>query len=188
MSSLASSSSSSVPSGWELIRKIASIPPAGTLAPFGDVAPSTQLVGEPSPSQLAAMPHVTAALFSTRQKSRRGNSGKHAKLAKDGQNISKMFNPIAGRPLPALVKLSQEITVTMNLQSTLFSTSASVPTFAAQAFTLAQFANYANYVSLFDEYKIHQIEVWLEPTYNSTGFIDGGFASCVDLDDANVPS
>jgi len=71
-------------------------------------------------------------------------------------------------------------------------TSATVPTYLGQYFSLASnVPNYASYTALFDEYKIDEVEVWINPnplTTLAASTVRGLYSSAVDYDDANTPS
>jgi hypothetical protein len=63
----------------------------------------------------------------------------------------------------------------------------SVPTYGATAFWLSQYGA-TDLLAVFDQYKILQIEVWIEPSITmSTTVGSSPIYSVVDLDDANVP-
>jgi hypothetical protein len=117
------------------------------------------------------------------------NRGKHlTPLATDGQPISAFFNEVAARPFPHFGSLENKIrTVNIFTVSAFLTTSTTVFTAAAAYISLAQFPNYTEYSQVFDQYKIDQVEVWLEPVgsqENGTGIL----TTAVDLDDANVPT
>jgi hypothetical protein len=103
---------------------------------------------------------------------------------------SLIFNPQAGRPCrTSSTPVSDTITLDLSAVYTLFTTSTSVPVYAGRAFVLSDFANYAALTAVFDEYKINQIEAWLEPSIidsASTGACQ--WVSSIDIDDANVPT
>jgi len=69
--------------------------------------------------------------------------------------------------------------------STLFSTSTSINTFGSANFILNNLDNIASFQNLFDQYRISEIEVWLEP--NGEFVNSGGFLyTLVDYDDSTV--
>ena len=111
-----------------------------------------------------------------------------SKLVREGQVVSKFYDLSAGRPYPALTSTEQSITVTLSLASAnFFAISATVPQFAGLSLALNQFARYAEYVGLFDQYRFEQIEVWLNPNQVSAS-AQAEIATCVDLDDATTPT
>jgi hypothetical protein len=68
-----------------------------------------------------------------------------------------------------------------------FASSASVPVYGNIYFAHTNFVNYANFTTLFDQYRIVEGEVWLIPrvgTGSATGTNYGLFTSCIDYDDA----
>jgi hypothetical protein len=85
---------------------------------------------------------------------------------------------------------------TIRVQATLqdpdaYNTSATVPTYFAQYFTLGQIANASAYTALFDEYMIEEVEVWANTNALSTSAastVRGQWSTAVDYDDANTPS
>jgi hypothetical protein len=77
-------------------------------------------------------------------------------------------------------------------QTTFVTTSTTLATFAAIAFTANQLDEFSALAAVFDQYKIDEIEVWIEPltigTGNNSSGAGGYIYTCVDYDDANVPS
>jgi hypothetical protein len=76
---------------------------------------------------------------------------------------------------------------------TALSSLTAIPAFAGLYFTAsAHLAEYSSLAAVFDQYRIREIEVWLQPssanpaTYLGTGTTD--FVSVIDYDDANTPS
>jgi hypothetical protein len=99
-----------------------------------------------------------------------------------------LFNPVASRPQPTLTSLEQGITVTLSLVQASMTTSVTVPVYGNLYFALSQCATAASYTALFDQYRIEQLEVWIEPLSDTTAVATTGLASAIDLDDANAPS
>jgi hypothetical protein len=98
---------------------------------------------------------------------------------------------IAGvhRPVPRLVTRSKEYRAIMTASGQSFTTSASVPTYYGTSLTLATLLNYTEYTSLFDQYWIKEVEVWVEPsTLGGSNTNNPVWYSAVDLDDANTPT
>jgi len=113
---------------------------------------------------------------------RRGRKGKET-------ITSKTFNIVAGRPLSQpKIRMNQIVVEMREKLEGYHITSISVPTFAAVAFTLAGFAQYAAYTTVFDQYKFDQIEVWIEPSGIGGVTNAGTLTTCVDLDDAGTPT
>jgi hypothetical protein len=136
------------------------------------------------PAGLANASHASAI-------SRRRSHAKKSKqtpLASEGQCLGRFFNPVAGRPYPNFSKLDQTIRVVDTLNSQAFlSTSTTVPTGATLAVTLQMFTNYSEYTNCFDQYRIEQLEVWLEPSATQEA-VTNALVTCVDLDDVNTVS
>jgi hypothetical protein len=108
-------------------------------------------------------------------------------LAVEGQAISTMFNIVASRPIPHFVSLDQSIRVTTSQSLSSWVSTSAIPSFASVAIVLSSFADNGYYLNVFDQYRIDQVEVWLEPAAPSTAQF-GLVATCVDLDDANLPT
>jgi len=136
---------------------------------------------------LTALPAGLASLSSmSKPKSRRGR--KETPLAREGQDLSAMFNVVASRPYPSFTRLEQSIRVIDTYTTPAFiSSSLTVPVGASVAITLSSFPNITEYTNCFDQYRFDQIEVWLEPIGTQEG-TSTQLVTCVDLDDANVPS
>jgi hypothetical protein len=176
MSSFASSSSSSaVPS------KMVELPLDET-----DVLPLT--VHVPDKQLLWRLP---GALGHSSSSSSAGKSGKHHRHPKEH---SVAYGVMAKCPgISKHVSGLQSIRVQATIQDTdAVNTSTTVPTYLGQYFTLASnVANYAAYTAIFDEYKIDEIEVWINPNPVSTlaaSTTRGLYSSAVDYDDANTPA
>jgi hypothetical protein len=140
----------------------------------------------PTALQLHNLTALTAGTSagSSRSGRARGHS-KLTKLAKDGETIAKFWNIVAGRPYPAFTTLDQSITVSLFMTGNGFTTSASSTTVSSEQFNINACPGVSSYTSLFDQYMIRQVEVWIAPTGSQeVGF--GDVATCVDLDDANA--
>jgi len=136
----------------------------------------------PSAAQLAALVAVPAGMVSTMQS--RGRNRRKGKRRSD----AKFYNVAAGRPYPRLTSMQQAITVTVSTTIVSFVTSSSTPVYASKSFSLVDFGGTSSYLTVFDQYRFDMLEVWLEPM---TGTSVNGYpavASCVDNDDANVPT
>jgi hypothetical protein len=120
-----------------------------------------------------------------------GHRGKHNKRAE----ISRAYSVAAGVP-PRISKhisgmQSIKVQATSTIQDTL-TTSTTVPGYDAQYFSLAgSVSNYASYTSIFDEYRIELVEVWISSSVSQqTAFTTtmGMWSSAIDYDDANTPA
>jgi len=67
-------------------------------------------------------------------------------------------------------------------------TSAVATTYAGLEFKLTDFAEYQDYVGLFDQYRFDQLEVWIEPIHSNASAQYGLLATAIDLDDAITPA
>jgi hypothetical protein len=87
---------------------------------------------------------------------------------------------------------SVEISTLETIASTaILGTSMSVPTFGAQYFQVSSVNDVNSFGAVFDQYRIHLIEVLIEPqvTEVTTPATDvAEYISVVDIDDANVPT
>jgi hypothetical protein len=101
-----------------------------------------------------------------------------------------VYNTLASRPLLRRVLKMQVIQVEMTVQQTAFTTSNVATVFYGNYLTLASFSSYTEYTALFDQYRIDEIECWIEPfeTQSTVQALCGTFSSAVDLDDANTPT
>jgi hypothetical protein len=132
---------------------------------------------------LATLPGVVGSASSSS-----GHSNKRSK------ETSIIYSNLGGK-VPGMnhrVKGMQSIRVQATLQDPdALNTSTTTPTYFAQYFTLGQIANSAAYTALFDEYKIDEVEVWINPnpvTSLGASTIRGQYSTAVDYDDANTPS
>jgi hypothetical protein len=69
-----------------------------------------------------------------------------------------------------------------------FTTSTVVPTYLGLAFTLNNFISYSDYLSVFDQYKIDWIEVWIESRAPQGTTVPSLLTTAIDFDDANTPT
>jgi hypothetical protein len=86
----------------------------------------------------------------------------------------------------AIAPVNPQITVQMSAFSQFLATSTTVPVFIAKSFALANFADATPYLTVFDQYRIEELEVWIEPET-----VGGSFAqitSAIDYDDDTTPS
>jgi len=101
-------------------------------------------------------------------------------------DCNRFYNTVAGRPIPKISGLTAQLTCTLRSAQALV-TSTSVATLGGLSFTLSGFTNSSEYTGLFDQYRIRQIEVWIEPESANYGEYPN-VVTAVDLDDAGTPS
>jgi len=148
----------------------------------------------PSKSDLASRTHLDASMAmlgssASRGKKNGSKGGKMTRLVAEGRDKSKFYNVVAGRPFPKFVSLEQEIRAVDTFTiSSFLTTSTATNTYNAQAFTLSNFSMNSAYTALFDQYRVDQLEVWLEPTNSQGATVFGELITAVDLDDANAPT
>jgi hypothetical protein len=101
--------------------------------------------------------------------------------------ISKFYNMVAGRPKSLVTSLEQKITVILE---TPVSITPLPITFVGRAFSfvISTFSSASNYLAVFDQYMIEEIEVWLEPSSVLQNEIAGTLITSIDLDDAVIPT
>lgn len=94
------------------------------------------------------------------------------------------LGPVPGIPsAPLLVTRAQLTFAYPNV-----TTSTIADTFSSNEIQISSFADSAQYLALFDQYKIEKVEMWLEPLAAQGTTVFGYFVSCVDYDDANTPT
>jgi len=121
-----------------------------------------------------------------------GSKGRKGK-GKKSKEISIAYGPQVKVPgINKHISGLQKITIQATQQDTdAVNTSTTVPVYNAQYFTLASnVPNYTSYTSIFDEYKIDMVEIWvslpgLAPVAST---VRGEFSTAVDYDDANTPT
>lgn len=141
-------------------------------------------------SSLTAIPLGTALQRQAEASARRKKKTRRPRLVQEGQIVSRAFNEVASRPLPTMgLGLDQSIVLTMNVESLAFlTTSATVITYATKSFQLSDFNGASSLVTVFDQYRFRQIEVWLEPHTAQGSTVYSGLATAVDLDDVGTPT
>jgi hypothetical protein len=160
--------------------------PPGASTPHTSVSTSSS---SPAPPQAlsAARASLAAVPFGPGM-SAVGHSARRQKRVRENATISKAFNVVAGRPQPALTSLCPQLVTTLAYTVPNYvTTSTTVPTYASTYFRLSDCFNYAPYTALFDQYKMLEVEVWLNPTAITTG-VYGDFYTAVDLDDTTTPT
>lgn len=103
--------------------------------------------------------------------------------------VSRAFNTVASYPRMPVV--DRESTLDAVLTADLgvgFTTSVIVNTYYSYSIKLGGFADYLEYVGLFDQYRINRVEVWLTPAAAAGSTVFNQLMSCVDYDDSNVPT
>jgi hypothetical protein len=143
--------------------------------------------------QLFALTAVSAGATSSSSRmtrmTGRGKRSKRVALAREGEVVARFFNLEAGRPYPTNgISLEQGIQVELAADIGTLLTSGSTPAFSGTSFSLANFPGATPFLSVFDQYKICQIEVWIQDSSSSSSGAISEVASCIDLDDANVPT
>jgi hypothetical protein len=168
------------------------LPPASASMASAAIAASASPSSNATVDQLRSLTHLPAGMMgalgtpSSARRSKRRQ--RRERLAADGEIIAKFFNDVASRPYPRnQISLEQTIQAELTLTQLFFTTSVSVPTYAAISFPLGGFTGYSSYTSVFDQYKVLQIEAWIEPADNQGTTVPALLATCVDLDDANTP-
>jgi hypothetical protein len=104
------------------------------------------------------------------------------------KGIIKLYNSLAARPSAKAPPILQTIQCILTGENALFTSSASVPTYGGLVFTTNSVANPAAYLSLFDQYRVDLIEVWVRSTAPQGTSTFADMASCIDLDDGNTPT
>lgn len=103
--------------------------------------------------------------------------------------ISRCFNTVATRPrLERSLTVPQIEVVLTSDPGVVLTTGPVANTYLGLAFTLSSFAGNAQYTSLFDQYRINKLEVWLEPVAPAGSTTFAQLISAVDFDDANTPT
>ncbi len=169
-------------SGYVLVAKSQTAPSAKTVSSPALICSAEDEI-KLQKAKLTAVPSGMVVGGFVHQK---GKKGKHKSSA-----VSKAFNVQGVRPSVGRVKLTPTITVMMSVtQGSLFQSSTTVPTYASDYLTLASFANYTEYTSLFDQYRIEEIYAWIEPnqSLSTVSAGTGEITSAIDLDDANTPT
>jgi len=102
--------------------------------------------------------------------------------------VSKCFNPVAGRPNAILRTLTPKLQCQFTEVISPFLTTSMVAfTFAARAFQASDVST-AGFLTLFDQYRIDQIEVWIEPRAAQGSTVFSNISTRVDLDDVSTPT
>jgi hypothetical protein len=117
-----------------------------------------------------------------------GKKGGKTPAAVKRTQVNRVFNPQAGRPYPSLRSPLVPYVVTLERNAQILTTSTSASVYGSTAFWLSQYSS-GDLLVVFDQYKILEIEVWIEPSVvMSPMSASTVFYTAVDLDDANVPT
>lgn len=102
--------------------------------------------------------------------------------------VSRFYNQVAAQPR-ASFGLGNSIRVALEIPpATWLTTSTSVPAYAAYYIAVGNCAQASKFTQLFDQYRIEYAEVYLEPVAPQGTTTFDSLATCVDLDDATVPT
>lgn len=146
----------------------------------------------PTASQLHALRAVPSGLLATMQRKRRGGRSARARLAREGQIVSQLFDYRGTRPQPTNgVSLEQSIQVELSYASigaVSSSGTSGIPVYGARSFAVSDFTGAASLLSVFDQYRIDQIECWIEGQNPYANVNVPELFSAVDLDDAGAPT
>jgi len=161
---------------------------AASASAFSLVESDTSL--PPTKSQLQSLTAVPAGLVRAGAlKKRRKMPGK---LVKDAQIVSITFDGLGKRPMPRNgLSLEQQITLEMDSYSMSYITASATPgvsTYGGVNFTLGAFVGATALTAVFDQYRIEQVELWLECAVPNSTLSFPEVMSAVDLDDSNTPS
>lgn len=102
----------------------------------------------------------------------------------DGKTFSSVVPvPRGFKPIQPVYRFHQSV-----MQAAAFSTSVTIPAFASFYFNLNQVAQASSFATLFDEYCIPAIEIWLTPQLSSGVVVNnmGELTSVIDYNDSSV--
>lgn len=151
----------------------------GYLGAASSAAPSP-LVN--APATIAEAKSASLSTHSRGAQQRRGGSKNR------NRPVIKTFNVCASQPRTSFALTPATITVNLAYPTTNFvATSSVAPTFGSVAVQLSMFADFATYTSLFDQYRILEVEAWFTPFAAQGATVFGTQTYAVDLDDVNVP-
>jgi hypothetical protein len=149
----------------------------------------------PTKAQLLALTHLPAGMAGTRGSAGCGGRGKSSEKAVRMLHglacVMKLFTDSIPPPAPRLNKGDrQEFLAVLSQDTFVAVTSGGSLAAAGILFNLGNFDRYTEYTSLFDDYKIEEIEVRLTLVTASGSVAAEGFqfASCIDRDDAAAPT
>lgn len=145
-------------------------------------------------AQLSSLAFLPASLAAAGRVSGRGKGSSNRRGKKksssvpDGKIVSKVYNVLASRPFPPIGTLEQGITMTLGVNGAFGATSTAVPTYGAYLFVMNTVPSASALLAVFDQYRVEQLEVWIDCNNQSSGLAASNAAVCVDLDDANTPA
>jgi hypothetical protein len=133
---------------------------------------------------LSAVPQGLVKSMGARHQTR-ARKGK-GKVAKIGATVNRYYNEIASRPVPRNgISLAQAIQVEFNISSLFFTTNAAGLGVGNGLYaTINGFSGASACLSVFDQYRIDQLEFWLDPIAAMGSTVFGSIVSAIDLDDA----
>jgi hypothetical protein len=184
-----------IPDGYVLVKSESSPGKGNVLeSPTVVASGSAAISSPPTKENLAARTHLSAGMLAMAGAGNGAGSRRTAKkskskpLAADGAAIAKFYNIVAGRPFATYARLDQTIRVVDTYFTSAFITASTTAAVGASTyFSLNNFANATAYENVFDQYKIMQIEVWLDLNGNQDAVL-GELVTAVDLDDVVVPT
>ncbi len=152
----------------------------------------TELAAPPriTKEQLMEMPHAMGANLMERLAGGGVGKGKKKKGLKSERHVEcDMYGKVPWVPRPPVRNFEMH-TIWQSLDTSLVSTSTTLPTFASSYFVVNSMSDYASWSAVFDQYRITMIEAYVTATSvnlsSTTTF--GQYTTAVDLDDANTPT
>lgn len=147
----------------------------------------------PSAAQLHSLLALPSGMLSQRGGSRGSSKRKGAsRLVREGQIVSRLFDALGSRPQPSNgLSLEQGIQLEMTYTTTdviVTGSTPGLPTYVGVTFAVSGFSGASALLSVFDQYRIDQLEVWLETKAPNSAGDYPLIISAVDLDDGNTPT
>jgi len=117
-----------------------------------------------------------------------GMVAREPRRTKRQKAVSMVYDRAGVRPgLKALAE-EQSIRTMVSLDASFILTPGNVTNaYFAAYFAIGQY-NLGSFLAVFDQYRIDLVEVWLSPVEGADTRFPGTFATCLDYDDANVPT
>jgi len=156
---------------------------------FGASTPFVVLPDHPSRTMLARLQQSGTAVIVRA-------AGSKQKRGKKGTRLKDRVWSVAseGFPHPSVPRLLDQKEYKMATEADigmLFNTSTTVFTGVGQSFLATQIPSFSSFASVFDQYRIEMIEVWIVPS-SGTGAVLGtdpaSFVSVIDYDDNSFPA
>lgn len=148
-----------------------------------DAAKHTNTQLQELKQKLEAIPSALVSLHKSKRNKEDKGKLKHI--------TSVTYNPSASRPLRRPRQNEQIYRANLRYDVLSYITTSTVATvYVAQSFAISSFSNSSEYLGLFDQYMIEELEVWLEPVA-APGVATtnvGMLCTTVDLDDAATPT